>query len=484
MTEQERRLSTKEKALQINLDARYYGSFAEIGAGQETAAHFFRAGGASGTVAKTMSAYDMSFSDAIYGETGRYVCEERLSKMLEKEYGLLGKRLHFREAKTCFFAFANTVETTNFHKSNQAHGWLGIRFQTESMAEPMDCVIHIVLHDTESSWQQRAIGIIGVNLLYACFYLRDNPDRMVQSLLDGIVPGSIEVDLFRISGKGIGKIDNLLYCLKLVKNGLTKTAMLGPDGTVLQPSETLYKKNALVVSGRFRPFTKVHEDMIAKAAEDFKSELGEQANDMVMVAELSLNALIDKNGAIDDEDFLDRAQILMALGHTVLITHFLDYWYLVPYMSKATRNHRVGFVLSMRNIERVFKPEEFKSLPGGLLQGFSMLFGTNVKAYAYPAYRRSTGELITSKNLSINPAYRGLLDYLITNDKLEDITQASRELLHINADEVLEQIRKGESGWEEALPKKVSELIKNNCLFDYPCSAEHKEQLTKNFNAS
>ena len=476
-----RRLSTKEKALKINLDGLLYGSFAEIGAGQETAAQFFKAGGASGTVAKTMSAYDMSFSDAIYGETSRYVCEERLERMLEKEYGLLGKRLGFREDKTCFFTFANTVETTNFHKTNQAHGWLGIRFQRYPMEEPIECIIHLVMHDTESNWQQRAIGTIGVNLMYGCFYLLDQPEEHIRTLLDGIVPGTVEIDLFKISGSGFGETNNLLYSLKLVKNGLTKAAMFGPEGTVLQPSEALYKKNALVVSGRFRPFTRVHEDMLQKATEDFIEELKGETERMIIIAELSLNSLIDTNGNIDDEDFLDRAKILMALGHTVMITNFLDYWYLVPYLSKATRNQLVGFVLSVRNIERIFDPKQFISLRGGLLEAFSMLFGTNVKAYAYPAIRRSTGELITLNNLDISEGNEPLLKYLKANDKVEDIRNANLELLHINADDLLSQIQSGERGWEQLVPERVAAMIKANCLFDYPCAPEIKEHLKKEF---
>lgn len=477
-----RRLSAKEKALKINLDTKLYGSFAEIGAGQETAANFFKAGGASGTVAKTMSAYDMSFSDAIYGETSRYVCEERLVRMLDKEYGLLGKRLSFREEKTCFFAFANTVETTNFHKTNQAHGWLGVRFQKSPKSEPIECVIHIVLHDTEASWQQRAIGIIGVNLLYACFYLNDQPEVLISSLLDSIVPGTVEIDLIRFKGEGISDDQNLLYALKLVKNGLSKAAMFGPDGSILQPSEALYKKNALVVSGRFRPFTRVHEDMLLKATDDFREELGDKSNNLLSIAELSLNALIDLNGNINDEDFLDRARVLMALGHTVMITNFLDYWYLVPYLSKATRNQRIGFVLSVRNIERLFDASEFTSLRNGLLEGFSMLFGTNAKAYAYPALRRDTGNTITLETIDIPTQYRGLFQYLKDNDKVEDIRNANLELLHINMDELQMQIQQGEKDWEKWVPERVSELIKNNCLFGYPCLPEVRDNLTKNFN--
>ncbi|MEX1189238.1 MAG: TonB-dependent receptor [Bacteroidia bacterium] len=478
--EEKRKLSAKEKALRINLNQQLYGSFAEIGAGQETAGNFFKAGGASGTVAKTMSAYDMIFSDAIYGESGRYVCEERLIRMIDKEYGLLEKRLTDRAKDTCFFAFANTVETTNFHKTNQGHGWIGVKFQLTPKSEPNECVIHVVLKDNESSWQQRSIGIIGVNLLYACAFLHKEPEEIIKTLLDGIVPGTVEVDMIRFSGKDLSHIDNRLMSLKLVKNGLTKTAMFDPEGRVLQPSEALYKKNALVLSGRFRPFTRAHEDMLVKASTDFKNEVPD-SNSIIILSELSLNVLIDTNGNVNDEDFLDRVDILSSLGHTVMITNFLDYWYLVPYLSKATRNQLVGFALSARNIERIFDPEQYTNLRGGLLEALSMLFGTNVKAYVYPAIRKSSGETITLSSLKINEMYRGLLDYLLNNSKLAAISNIDPDVLHINADEILRQIQQGIAGWEKDVPHKVAELIKVNCLFDYPCESEIKAGLKKEF---
>jgi hypothetical protein len=474
--DENRRLSSKEKALQINLDQRLYGSFAEIGAGQETAAHFFKAGAASGTIAKTMSAYDMRFSDAIYGETTRYVCEDRLQQMLQKEYGLLGKRLEFREEKTCFFAFANTIETTNFHRTNQGHGWLGVRFQLNPHTEPNECVIHVVLHDHENSWQQRAIGIIGVNLIYSCFYHHNDPEKLTKTLLDGIVSGTVEIDMIRVKGADFKQIDNRLLSLKLVKNGLTKTAMFGSDSSVLQPSEALYKQNALVISGRFRPFTRAHEDMLAKATVDFAEEIG-QENPFIILSELSLNALIDTNGNIDDQDFLDRATILCELGHTVMITNFLDYWYLVPYLSKITRNQLVGFVLSVRNIERIFDPNQYTNLQGGLLEALSLLFGSNVKAYAYPAFRGNSDELITINKLQIDPKFSGLLRYLIDNHKLEDVQNVDESVLHINADEVIQQIQNAIPGWEESVPKRVAELIKLNYLLNFPVGSNSQNKI-------
>jgi len=478
--EENRRLSAKEKALRINLNQQLYGSFAEIGAGQETASHFFKAGGASGTVAKTMSAYDMSFSDAIYGESGRYVCEDRIQRMFDKEYGLLLKRLTGRADNSCFFAFANTVETTNFQKTNHGHGWIGVRFQLSPNSEPNECVIHVVLHDKESSWQQRSIGLIGVNLLYACFFLHNQPELFVQTLLDGIIAGTVEVDMIRFKGANLEHIDNRLMSLKLVKNGLTTTAMFGPDGSALQPSEALYKKNALVLSGRFRPFTKAHEDMLVKSTADFIQEVPDSSK-MIILSELSLNVLIDANGNIDDEDFLDRVNILSALGHTVMITNFLDYWYLVPYLSNATRNQLVGFALSVRNIERIFDPNEYSNLSGGLLQAISMLFGTNVKAYVYPATRKGTGDIITLSTIEVNKAYLGLLTYLLDNNKIAEISNADLDVLDINADDLLRQIQLGEKGWESGVPEKVAQLIKANCLFDYPCEPEKLAGLSKEF---
>jgi len=470
-----RRISAKEKALILNLNSTIYGSFAEIGGGQETASQFFKAGGASGTVAKTMSAYDMAFSDAIYGETGRYVSEGRLVQMLEKEYGLLKKRLPTREDKTNFFAFANTVETTNFHRTNQGHGWLGLKFQLNPLEEANECIIHIVLHDNEASWQQRAIGIIGVNFIYGCFYLYNNPELFIKTLLDGIVPGTVEVDMIRFKGPRLSHIDNRLMSLKLVKNGLTKTAMFGPDGSVLQPSEALYKRHALVFSGRFRPFTKVHNDMLEKAAVDFRKEPGIDPSNVLTISELSLNALIDANGDVNTEDFLDRVDILCALGHTVMITNFLDYWYLVPYLSKATRNQLIGFVLSVRNIERIFDENAYADLHGGLLQAFSMLFGAPVIAYVHPAFRRADHHLITLENADIPEKLSGLYSFLLMNNKIKNTRNADLDILDIDSDSILDDIKSNIPGWENSVPAPVAQMIKENCLFDFPCETDKQQ---------
>ncbi len=466
--EQSRRLSTREKALKINLNPEIYGSIAEIGAGQETAANFFKAGASSGSIAKTMSAYDMDFSDAIYGDTDRYVSEARLLQMLEKEFGLLGKRLEARAAHTCFFAFANTVETINFHRTNNAHGWIGLRFQLVPEGPCNECVIHVVLKDQESTWQQRTIGIIGVNLLYACFYLHDKPDAFISSLLDNVVLDTVEIDLLRLNGANFSHIDNRLMSLKLVKNKLTKAAMFGPDGEVLQPSEALYKKNALVLSGRFRPYTIVHRDMLEKATAMFLQEPEVDKSKTIIISELSLNSLIDTHGDINDEDFLDRVDVLCSQGHTVMITNFLDYWYLMPYLTRMTRGRQVGFVLSMRNIERIFDVSQYPGVPGGLLEVISMLFGQNLRAYAYPALRRSNGELIGLQQLEVGTKQASLLQYLIENDKIKAVAKANIDLLQIDADQLLEKIKHNEPGWEKLVPEETVGLIRSNSLFGFP----------------
>src|SRR5436190_21300286 len=288
--EESKKITTQEKALQINLSKSIYGSFAEIGAGQEVAANFFQVGGASGTIAKTISAYDMKFSDAIYGQGERYVCEDRLIKMLDKEYSLLLERLPHRAEQVKFFAFADTIEVLNYERTNQGHGWVGLRFQTHPKGEYNECVIHVKMHDNDPLQQQFAIGIVGVNLLFGCMFKTD-PEEIMLSLMDSLSTRRMEVDMFRMSGPDFKHIDNRLMALKLVRNGLTKAAMFGPDGTVMQPSEVLYKKNVLVLRGRFRPVTHVNVDMLLTSLRHFKKEADVDKSKVMVLTELTLTDL-------------------------------------------------------------------------------------------------------------------------------------------------------------------------------------------------
>ena len=467
-----RKLTTKEKALQINLRPDIYGSFAEIGAGQEVAANFFKAGGSSGTVAKTMSAYDMTFSDAIYGASQRYVCEARLIRMLQKEYNLLGDRLPERVQSTRFFAFANTVEALNYQKTNQPHGWVGLRFQLRPDTPFNECVVHVKMHDNDNVLQQQALGIIGVNLIFGALFFPD-PEEMLDSLMDNLSSGRIEIDMFRLSGPDFEHVDNRLMCLKLVKNGMTRATIFGPDGNVMQPSEFLYKKNVLILRGRFRPVTLVNVDMLLTGRRHFKKEEDVKKDKMLLLTELTLNDLTSEKG-IDDRDFLHRVDIICSLGQNVMISNYPEYYRLADYLSRFTKGQKIGLILGIDNLLKVFEEKYYEELSGGLLEAFGTLFGKNVILYVYPTLTAGSQEVLTLDKMENKlPAnQRSLFQYLLQNEKLKMIDGADSRLLHIKSNEVLSKIKSGETGWEDDVPKKVVAAIKSNCLFDYPCSPE------------
>ncbi|MBX2844060.1 MAG: TonB-dependent receptor [Flammeovirgaceae bacterium] len=469
-----KKLTTKEKALQINLDPHIYGSFAEIGAGQDTAANFFKAGGASGTIAKTMSAYDMAFSDAIYGsvQSGRYVCEPRLIKMLEKEYNLCVKRLQHKAADTKFFAFANTVEALNFSRTNEGKGWVGLKFQLTPGSEPNECVIHIRMFDNDPILQQQALGIVGVNLMFGCYYLNKDPEALLNSLLDELTSHRMQIDFFRLTGPDFPEVDNRIFSLKLVKNGLAKATMFGPDGSVLQPAEVLYKKNILLLRGRFRPVTNVNIDMLEKGYELFKNEEDVNEENIMALTELNLSDLKDPTkGQIDEKDFLDRVDILCSLGQTVLISNYPEYFRLISYLSKFSRKKKIGLILGVYNFEKIFMEKYYENLQGGILGSFGTLFGGNVKLYVYPSYKKGSREIIFSEDIKLPDHLVHLFMHLVANDKIENITDFKKENLHIISDEILKLIKKGEDGWEVAVPEIVAQTIRKENLFDFPVIA-------------
>ncbi|MDH5366971.1 MAG: TonB-dependent receptor [Cyclobacteriaceae bacterium] len=476
--EEKRTLSTKERALRINLDQSVYGSFAEIGAGQEVAANFFKAGGASGTIAKTMSAYDMSFSDAIYGKHGRYVCEPRLIRMLEKEYDLLPERLPNRISDTRFFAFANTVEALNYEKTNQPHGWIGCRFQLRPDSTPNECVIHVKMNDNDILAQQATIGTIGVNLIFACMYISD-PEEFLNSLVDGISKDRIEIDMFRLDGSDFDHVDNRLMSLKLVKNGMTRATMFSPDGSMLQPSEVLYKKNVLVLRGRYRPVTHVNVDMLLAARRHFIPEPDVDKKNIYVLCELTLTDL-SKDGQIDEKDFLQRVDIICSLGQNVLISNYPEYYRLVNHLSRLTKGFKIGIILGVYSLQRIFDEKYYTGLRGGILEAFGKLFGGNVKLYVYPSIKIDGGkELLTLNELDIPEEMKSMLQYLKDNNKLEDINNANLDNLDIISDNVLEMISSGNDDWVRYVPKKVVTAIKENELFGY----SHK-QLPENSNVN
>jgi hypothetical protein len=390
-------------------------------------------------------------------------------RMLTHEYQLLPERLPHRIETTRFFSFADTVEVLNYERTNQGHGWIGLRFQMHPQSDFNDCVIHVKMHDNDPLQQQSSLGILGVNLIYACMFLHD-PEQIVLSLLDGLTTRRIEVDMFRLTGPDFGYVDNRLMALKLVKNGLTKAAMFGPDGQVMQPSEYLYKKNVLVLRGRFRPVTHVNVDMLLTSLRHFKKEDDVERSKLITLTELTLNDL-SPDGNIDEKDFLYRADIICSLGQNVLVSNYFEYYRLVDYLSKITKGKKTGIVMGIYALQKVFDEKTYENIRGGILECFASLFGTNVKLYIYPALRKD-GSLFTLKDFEKElPAnLKSLFRYVMENNKLEDIHDANVANLNIISDNVLAMIKRGEDGWEKYVPHKVEEAIKEQGLFDYPKS--------------
>jgi len=469
-------IGTKQKALAINLNPQIYGSFAEIGAGQDVAANFFKAGASSKTIAKTMSAYDMVVSDAIYGaqKVKRYVSEPRLMAMLDHEYSLLIERLAAqRGSATTFFAFSDTVSALNYHKTNDGHGWMGVRFQLEPNGAFNDVVIHVNLLDNDNILQQQAVGTLGVNLIYACFYYHENPPVFLLSLMDELSKDRIQIDMIRFEGPNFTKVDNRLMSLHLVKYGFSDAAVFGPDGKNQQPSEVLYQKNIVVIRGRFRPIINVHLDMLNNGVKQFIQEPDVDEANVVVVTELTLQSLkerdADQSAEIDEKDFLDRVDILCSLGQTVLISNFHEYYKLVAFLSKITKM-RIGVVLGYPNLEYIFSEEHYKDLPGGILESFATLFSRKVKLFVYPTLRN--GVIMNCLRFTPPPHLIDLYRYLIANNQIEDIRHYNESNLHVQTDIVLQLIKQGVEGWEQFVPAEVAAMIKDRCLFGYHCQIE------------
>ena len=462
----ERRLTTEEKALKVNLTSNIYGSFAEIGAGQEVAANFFKAGGSSGTIAYTHSAYDMKVSDSMYGECSRYVCEERLVTMLDTEYNSMVERLPSKHKESRFFAFCNTVESLNYHKTNQGQGWVGIRFNLTEAADPNEIILHIKMHDNSHRAQQEALGILGVNLIHASYFQTGDLDQFLTSLVHRLPRERIEIDMMRVSGPDFEDVDNRIIALNLVKRGITDATMFDLNGSVLQPATALYKKNILLMRGRFRPVTKVHIDMIERGKQQFLKEEGVSEDKTRVVIELTLKDLT-ADGKISAKDFVDRTELLGTLGYTVMISNYLKHYKMVDYLATIARGHFMGVIVGVYNLNTIFDERYYDNLPGGLLEAFGRGFGHNMKMYVYPANNVETGELYNLENLEIQKNLRGLLQYMKDNNKLAAFENFDPSLLGIMSDDVLMKIKAEASSWEEDVPESVAKAIKYYELFGY-----------------
>ena len=460
--------SIKSKALRINLNENIYGSFAEIGAGQETVRNFFRAGGASGTIAKTMSAYDKDFSDSIYGieKDGRYVTESRLKTMLSHEIDLIEERVpRDKHPDRLFFAYANTVATIDFAKKFKGHGWVGIKYQVEPDGDYNEIVLHIRFHENEATLQQNTLGTLGVNLIYGAFYKFDEPKKLLRYLYDHIDQDKIEIDTINFSGPQFEKVDNRLMSLQLVKNSMTEAVMFGPDGNNILPAAILYKKNILALRGSFRPVTKVNIDMYEKSLDIFKNEKRVDKDNTIVIFEITLSNL-RAEGEINEEDFMSRAKLLCSLGHTVMISNFQEYYKLVEYFSAFTKK-RMGLTLGVNNMIDIFDEKYYRHLSGGILEAFGKLFFKDLKVYLYPMLNPKTGEYTNSENLKVHPRMKELYKFFKYNGKVVDIEDFDKDHLNIFSRAVLKMIKNKQEGWEKLLPEGVSEIIKRKQLFGY-----------------
>lgn len=468
-------LSTNLKALQINLDENIYGTFAEIGGGQEVARNFFQAGGASGTVAKTISAYDKLYSDRIYNEgiTGRYVSEDRLLKMLDTEYNelvnILGDK---RGRKTCFFSFANTVVTLNYKKDNEAHGWLGVRFQLRPGYPANEVILHVKLLEQDTLLQQNTLGILGVNLVYACFFYYQNPNTFLQSLLDNLSSGRIDITMIRMGGEGLSFVDNRLLAVQLVKNGMTKAVMFDRYGNVREPADMLYNKNVLAFRGSFRPITYVGFDMLKVSYALFKRDKDYERDNTLALCEITINNLMEE-GELDERDFLSRVDLLNGMGQNVMVSSFREYYKLVSYFSQyKIKNLRI--VIGIPTLLNLLDNKYYTHLKGGLLEAMGKLFPENTKLYVYPTVSSvsiddpTRGDyLLASANLPLPEDLDLLYQYLRHTRKILDLTGVKRKWLYINSRRVLMMIQNGEPGWEIMVPKYIEKQIKNHKLFGY-----------------
>jgi hypothetical protein len=460
-------LSTRQKALQLNLDPVNYGSFAEIGGGQETSRIFFTAGGASGTIAKTISAYDMAFSDSIYGRSGRYVSRERLIRMLKTEFSQMIELLApKRDIATRFFSFANTVTTINYQKSNIGQGWLGIRLQLVPGEPPNQIILHVRLLENDSLLQQHTLGVLGTNLIFAAFYYHDKPNTFLRSLLDDLGRDRLEITMIEMSGPQLSYVDNRLLALQLVKNKMTPAVMFDRQGQVQQPDDLLYKKNMMVMRGSFRPITYVEFDMLKNSYAIMKKEDGFNKEKTIVVCEMTLDNLMADSDDVDERDFLARVDILNGMGQHVMVSTFKEFYRLTEYLGRYN-TRTVRMVMGVDNLLNILDERYYKDLKGGLLEAIGKLFLRNTRLLIYPTCDFTCNEMITLDNLPVGDHNRLLVSHLIRNNNLIPVKRFRQELLHIRSRDVQKKISTGDPDWIKDVPAYISDAIIKDNLFGY-----------------
>jgi hypothetical protein len=462
--------SARPKALKINLDARKYGTVAEIGAGQEVARWFFHAGNAAGTIALTVSAYDMAISDGIYGPTQHYVSRQRLEAMLDHEYKRLVERLdRTRGERTAFFVFADTSATQTHSHRPAGHSWLGVRFQAEPRGEPSEIILHVQMLDPVTVEQQEALGLAGVNLIYGAFYYADDPAHLIASLMDDLSRRRIEIDMIKFSGPAFAKVDNRLMSLQLVEQRLTEAAMFTADGEVVQPAEVLYNKPVMMGRGSFRPVTNVGLEIMDRAVRQLQQD-SPDAQDLVAIMEMTLNNLMSEQ-AIDHRDFLARVDILRALGKMVMVSNYTRFDGVTSYLRRYTQNW-IGMAMGVPTLRELFEEKYYTEMEGGILEGLGRLFQGRVRLFIYPTRDTDAGELTTSDRLEVKPELKHLYRHLLENGYIESIREFDPGELQFTPGGVLASIQSGDPGWEKLVPPQAAEVIKREGLFGYQAGGD------------
>lgn len=458
--------STIEKALRLNLDEKKYGTIAEIGAGQEVARNFFHAGAAAGTIAKTISAYDMQFSDAIYGiqEGGRYVSKARVEAMLDKEFDLVVERVgDSRPKESRFFAYATTVAAKSFNRNNECHAWSGVKIQMYPGAEPSEIILHVRMKDKNFELQQDALGRLGVNFIYAAFYYYENPKSFIDSLSDNIWHDRIEIESIEFKGPYFEDLDNRSINLHLIRSWKTRSIMFNPDGSVGIPAEMLYKKNVLTIRGSFRPVTKLNVDMIEQGLESFKKLDDVNDDNTVVLAEISLNDMRGNDLLASEEDIIARVQLLNSLGYSVLISDYTRYFSLRAFFRQYTKL-QIGIVLGVINVKQIFDEDSYQGIEGGILEGFGKLFPDNTRLFVYPELNM-TGEVSDFTEIKVPEHLRFLYRHLLQNNFIYGIETSDKDLLKIFSREVLKKMNNGRGSWEDCLPEGIADQIIENKFF-------------------
>lgn len=460
--------TTTQKALRINLDDKKYGTIVEIGAGQEVARHFFIAGAAAGTIAKTMSAYDMKFSDAIYGvqEDRRYVSKGRVESMMEQEFDLVVDRVgDLRSKSSRYFSYAATVAAKSFNRKNECHAWCGVRLQLYPGAQPSTITVHVRMLDDNAEAQQQALGVLGVNLIYAAYHYFENPKQIIDSLTDGIKANRIEIDSIDFNGPYFEDSDNRIKNIHLIRSWKTRAIMFKPDGTVEVPAEMLYKKNILTIRGSFRPVTKLNVDMIEQGLQSFSNLPGVDPENTIAIAEISLNDAHGHDAKVPESDIVARVQLLNSLGYNVMVSDYTRYFSLRAYFRQFTQL-QIGIVMGMVNVKQIFDESFYRGVEGGILEGFGKLFPDNTRLFIYPEMDED-GHLSEFTDVKVPEHLRYLYRHLLENGFLHGIECGDPSLLNIYSRDLLKQLTSGRGDWKESLPDGIAEEIIKNKFFGY-----------------